>query len=116
MDEAKQVLIGLILGLLAGCAAIGHQKVEGWPALEIVEHRVAHTEMRERCARYVGALASPEACAEFSFAAGRCDIWLSADFPPSLHVIEHERRHCFGNDHVGSNSMKAMLAQYRSRS
>lgn len=116
MEEAKQVLIGLVLGLLAGCAAMGHQKVDGWPALEIVEHRVANNVMRDRCARYVGALASPEACAEFNFAAGRCDIWLSADFPPSVHVVEHEREHCFGKDHIGSDSMKAMLQQHRSRS
>lgn len=99
--------------LSLGCASIGHEKVEGWPALEIVEHYVAHHEMRNRCAVYVALGSTPEACAEFAFSTARCDIWFSADFPPASYVVAHERQHCFGFDHVGSTSMKSMLAQYR---
>lgn len=105
----KPLLFGLCLGIIAGCAMIGHEKVEGWPALEIVEHHVAHNVMRDRCAKYVGPGAFPEACAEFDFAAALCDIWFSADFPPSQSIIEHERLHCRGYDHIGSSAMKAML-------
>lgn len=108
----KAILFGLCLGILAGCSVMGHEKVEGWPALEIFEHRVAHAVMRDRCGRYVGAFSSPEACAEFDFAAQRCDVWFSADFPPSQFVIEHEREHCLGFDHAGSTEMQAMLAKY----
>lgn len=99
--------------LSLGCAVIGDEKVEGWPKLEIVEHYVAHNVMRDRCRMYVGFGSAPEACAEFSFSAARCDIWFSADFPPASYVVAHERQHCLGFDHASSTSMKAMLAQHR---
>lgn len=111
----KQFTI-VISCLASGCTVIGHEKVANWPALEIVEHHVAHKQMRDRCAKYVGFAASPEACAEFDFTTGRCDIWFSADFPPSPYVVEHERLHCAGNDHVGSRAMKALLSTYRGKS
>lgn len=67
---------------MAGCTVVGHEKVEGWPELEIREHYVAHSVMRDKCAKYVGFGMSPEACAEFNLVAGTCDIWHSAEFPP----------------------------------
>lgn len=120
MDYAARVGM-VLLGIFAltcivlslGCAAIGDETVEGWPKLEIVEHYVAHAEMRNRCHMYAGFGSMPEACAEFSFSAARCDIWFSADFPPASYVVAHERQHCLGFDHVGSDAMKAMLAQHR---
>ena len=88
-----------------------HQRVEGWPELQIFEHRVSAQEMMERCRKYTGFGALPLACAEFSLAARRCDIWLSESFAPHT-VIEHERMHCAGYDHVGSNNMQRLLDQY----
>lgn len=101
--------------ILTGCAVNAHERVEGWPALEPVQHYVAHNEMRNRCMLYMRLGQSPEACAEFNFSAARCDIWLSADFPPSSYVVAHERQHCAGWDHVGSTSMKNILATYRGK-
>lgn len=112
----KTIFTLLLAAIPSGCAAMGHERVEGWPKLEIVEHYVAHHEMRNRCNLYVALGSTPEACAEFSFSAARCDIWLSADFPPPSYVIAHERQHCLGFDHFGSDAMKAMLATYRGRS
>lgn len=109
--KVKTAFIALLA--LAGCASMSDTKVDGWPALEIVEHYVAHADMRNRCHMYVGFGSAPEACAEFSFSAARCDIWFSADFPPASFVVAHERQHCLGFDHVGGTSMKAMLAQHR---
>jgi hypothetical protein len=103
----------LLAALASACTVIGHEKVQGWPALEIVEHYVPHAQMRDRCARYVSAFASPEACAEFHFAERQCHIWYSADFPPSRALIEHERLHCRGYDHIGANSMQAMLERWQ---
>ncbi len=105
--------LALLSELLGGCSTIAHERVDGWPALQIVEHRVSHAEMRNRCAPYVGALQSPEACAEFDFKNARCDIWLSADFRPASYVITHERQHCLGFDHIGSTAMRDLLAAYR---
>jgi hypothetical protein len=79
----KRLCAALLVPLAAACAAtIGHEKVEGWPQLQIFEHYVPHAQMRNRCMRYVGFGTTPIACAEFSLAALRCDIWFSADFPP----------------------------------
>lgn len=92
---------------------LGHQKVEGWPALAIVEHYVPHAEMRDRCSRYVGFGMSPEACAEFNLAKRECHIWFSADFPPQKFIVEHERLHCAGYDHAGSTAMQQFLRQHQ---
>ena len=99
--------------LSTGCATdLSHQRVAGWPQLEVVEHFVPHSQMRERCARYVGFGSLPIACAEFRLAERRCDIWYSADFRPAQYVIDHERKHCAGYDHVGSNNMRQILERY----
>ena len=61
-----------------------------------------------RAAFVIGALA----CAEFDLARGTCDIWLSESFAPRK-VIEHERLHCQGYDHVGASGMRDFLTRYR---
>ena len=104
--------VALISAMASACSTIGHERVAGWPLLETIEHYVPHSEMRNRCARYVPAGSSPEACAEFNFAAKRCDIWFSGDFPPAKYVIEHEREHCLGYEHAGEHEMRGILARY----
>lgn len=98
----------VLLALLTACTGIGETRVEGWPALTVVEHRVPHAEMRTRCGVYAPALVSPEACATFNFAEARCDIILSSDFPDE-RAREHELAHCAGYDHPGESNMEAML-------
>lgn len=102
----------LLAALLAGCSAIAHQRVGGWPELQVVEHYVPHAEMRDRCMRYVGFGASPEACAEFDLAGRKCHVWYSADFPPQRFIREHERLHCAGYDHAGSTGMQRFLQHH----
>jgi hypothetical protein len=101
--------------VLAACSTIEHQRVEGWPELEIVEHYVPHREMQERCVRYVGFGMAPEACAEFDLAARKCHVWYSAESPPLGFVRRHEHLHCAGYDHVGSAAMQQFLNQYLAR-
>jgi hypothetical protein len=102
----------LLAAFLTACSTIEHERVEGWPQLEIVEHYVPHAEMQDRCLKYVGFGMSPEACAEFDLAARKCHVWYSADYPPLRFVRDHERLHCAGYDHVGSNGMQLFLHQY----
>lgn len=97
-----------IFFLLASCSAIDHKRVEGWPELAIVEHRVPAEEMMSRCQKYTGAASLPLACAEFNLVARRCDIWLSQSFAPRA-IVEHERLHCAGYDHLGSTYMQRFL-------
>jgi hypothetical protein len=115
----KSAVVVMVLAA-AGCASTGgqptHVKVAGWPALEVVEHYVAHAEMRKRCARFVVRFgANPLACAEFNFDAGRCDIWYSRELGPRPELIRHERLHCAGYDHLGDDAMEKMLAAWKRR-
>jgi len=105
----------LLAALLTGCSAIEHQRVEGWPELEVVEHFVPHREMQDRCVKYVGFGMSPEACAEFDLAARKCHIWYGGDSRPPGFIRRHERLHCAGYDHLGSTGMQRFLDQYTAR-
>jgi hypothetical protein len=107
-------LLIFFLVFLSGCTVVGHERVEGWPALEIVEHHVPHHVMRNRCAPYAPPLMNVEACAQFDFAARKCHIWFSADFPPPQAFVDHERLHCQGYDHVGEAVMAQMWSRYLS--
>ncbi len=102
--------------LLSGCASIDSHSdpVAGWPNLTPVEHHVPNAEMRDRCGIYLPVWSSPEGCAIFRFDANECHIYVSADFPRP-DVLEHERQHCEGRDHVGSTDMKAMLNDWKAR-
>jgi hypothetical protein len=104
--------LAVLAALIAGCGTIAHERVEGWPELEIVEHYVSAEAMHERCRKYVGFGSLPLACAEFNLVARRCDIWLSQSFAPRA-IVEHERLHCRGYDHVGATTMRDFLARYQ---
>ena len=78
----------------------------------IVEHHVSAGEMYERCRKYVAFGMLPMACAEYNLATRRCDIWLIEGFAPRS-VVEHERLHCQGHDHVGETAMRDFLTRYR---
>ena len=100
--------------LLFACTAIDTQhKVAGWPQLAVVEHYVPDGDMRTRCSKYVGFGMTPEACAEFDFAHGKCHIWYSEEYPPLPGVIAHERLHCQGYEHPGDSALAQALARYR---
>lgn len=108
----RSLALVLLAMVAPACALLGHEKVPGWPHLEVIEHYVPNAEMRERCAKYVGFGMSPAACAEFNFAASRCELWFSADFPPTQAILEHERLHCQGYDHVGGTTLQGILQRY----
>ena len=105
----------LLLFLCGACTTIGHEKIDGWPPLQVVEHYVPHNVMRDRCVKYAPWGMSPEACAEFNLAERRCDLWFSADFPPPQFFVAHERMHCQGYDHTGETMMRDFLAQYNAK-
>jgi hypothetical protein len=98
--------------LLNACSTVGHEKVEGWPELAIHEHHVSAGEVYDRCRKYVAFGMIPLACAEFNLATRRCDIWYIEGFA-TRSIVEHERLHCQGHDHVGQTGMRDFLARYR---
>lgn len=108
----KRLLIAALAAASSACTTVGHEKVEGWPELRIYEHRVSAGEMYARCSKYVAFGMLPMACAEFNLATKRCDIWLIEGFAPR-NIVEHERLHCQGHDHVGETAMRDFFMRYR---
>ena len=53
----------------------------------------------------------PFACAEVDLARRRCDIWAIADAEDG--VLEHEREHCAGRDHVGASTLADAMRAWR---
>lgn len=113
------LVAGFVLGILVcamkGCTVVGHQRVEGWPQLKVVEHHVPHKDMRDVCQQYAPFGSPVEACAQFFFDRGECHVWFSADFPPQQWIKDHEYLHCQGFGHVGDNSMRDFLARWRNK-
>jgi hypothetical protein len=101
------------LACLSGCSTMdAHQRVAEWPELTIVEHHVSNLEMRNRCDPFVGPMMSPEGCTLFFLDSSEAHIYVSKDFP-SPSVLEHERLHAAGYDHVGSVSMQGILRDWK---
>ena len=109
-----RLFIFLAALFLSGCMSnpidMGTPPPADWPSLKVVEKRVAFSEMLEKCGSSVGevivALFVPVAqiplgCARVNFCTEKCDVWLSEN--PSEEVVEHERLHCKGYSHKGSN-------------
>ncbi len=51
---------------------------------------------------------APEGCALFLFDKGEAHIYVSAELPSNI-VLEHERLHAAGYDHIGSTNMQRAL-------
>lgn len=113
MGAMKTAMALLAAALPCACTTIGQQRLEGWPDLRIVEHRVSEFELRERCVPYVGFGVVPQACVEIYLSDLTCHIWLSESYPPPRFVVEHERRHCEGYDHVRGKTVQQIWERYR---
>lgn len=103
----------LVVLFLAGCSFNSSRPVEGWPELTVVEHNVSQDEMRHRCVQYMPAGMTPLACAQFNFAASRCDIWYGRLWLLRAIVVAHEREHCRGYQHAGEHHLEQVLRDYR---
>ena len=106
--------IAVLAAGLGGCSVMNtHEPVPGWPQLKVVEHHVSHAEMRDRCARFVSPFSSPEGCTLFYLDRGEAHIYVSGELP-TPGVLEHERLHAAGYDHVGSSNLVRVLQAWRS--
>jgi hypothetical protein len=115
-QRAIRGFAALILAGLAGCATIdSHQRIAGWPELKVIEHHVSNREMRDRCEPYVGPWMSAQGCTLFFLDRREAHIYVSKEFP-SQPVLEHERLHAAGYDHVGSVAMQGILKNWQAQS
>ena len=106
MDNMISAALVLALG---ACSTIDqNNRVADWPELKIVEHKVSFDEVQDRCRAFVGWGQWPMACAEFYFHAATCRIYYAFDW-----TLQHERAHCLGYDHAGSDAMRRMWGEWK---
>lgn len=99
-----------LLAALAGCSIVSQHRVDGWPSLAVIEHRVSEAKLRDVCDPNANPfVAVSVACVTFDLKRGQCHYWQSKDFPPPSWVREHELKHCDGYDHVGGTTMARYL-------
>ena len=94
--------------LLTGCTVMDMNVPPpvGWPVLEVVEREVDDIGV---CDGGFGMLVL--GCAFADFEAGKCDVYLVKDAPQ--WVREHERLHCDGYDHVGSDRVRTVFERWK---
>lgn len=105
----------LLVLLLAGCASrvpdidFTNQPPDGWPKLEERIGYVKTDQLEKYCLASRPGYAP--ACALVDFAREICWIYLATKDPA---ILEHERAHCRGYDHVGDRDRsKAALERYK---
>ena len=108
----KVFRLAVLSAALAGCAAIDRsQPVPGWPELKVVEHHVTRDEMLAQC-QHLSRNGVPEGCTLYYLDRNEAHIYVRNDFP-GRWVLEHERLHAAGYDHVGSTAMRRMLETWK---
>jgi hypothetical protein len=111
----RRLGIALALALVPGCTMVDrHVRIEGFPQLKVIEHHLGHAEMRDNCLPYTGPFMTPAGCTLFVFDRMEAHIVVSKDIPNPA-VLEHERLHAAGHDHIGSEGMKRMWLAWRAR-
>ena len=97
---SKWALIFFCGTLIEACSTIDYNhRVEDWPNLTQIEHRVSQKEMHDACDKYASPLETVLACAIFDFDALTCDMWFVD--PVEQWKVDHEKAHCIGYEHTG---------------
>ena len=116
----KQLIVGLLV-LLAGCATTIDNHTpppSDWPTVAVVENQVSVGVLYQQCWKYVpewmkwlGAIV--EGCAEIDFKKNVCTIWVRGDGFANAAIMEHERLHCQGYDHIGDSILRDEWEHYK---
>src|SRR5919202_3745492 len=114
-NKKKNALALSLVILTSGCSTIdSHTRVPDWPELKVIEHHVSHREMNDRCAPYTAFLMQPLGCTLFMFDIREAHIYVSKELPLNW-VLEHERLHAAGYDHIGSSAMKRLWDGWKAK-
>lgn len=82
--------LSLLLISLVGCTFYGTPvKVENWPDLRLVEHRVSQAKVKEMCAQYTPWWGTVGGCAIYY--RDECHVWAADEWVAAI-----ERDHCSG--------------------
>jgi len=102
---ALKLAAAILAVTLTACTAIDthRQPPADWPNLEVTVQKVGFWELQRVCGgnlitQYFG-------CAWIYFATMVCNVFYAADDESAVYVIEHEKMHCRGHDHIGSSML-----------
>lgn len=115
---ARQPLYLALALTLSGCSLIDTHRAPpaDWPALAVTEHHVSFSAMYRACAPYAGFGALPVGCSVIFFERGTCEIFApDLDAETLALLIEHERAHCAGHDHIGASTLAEGWQAYKAR-
>lgn len=113
MNNTKVLALTALTAFLPGCTLMStHEPVPGWPQLKVVEHHVTDREVRGHCQKYAPPLTIAQGCTIFFLDQGEAHIYVSRELP-ARWILEHERLHAAGYDHVGSVRMLRLLQTWK---
>lgn len=106
----RLVCSALLAAPLSGCFMMTNhvEPPADWPALKVIERPLSVIDVQRKCSRHltvgsaIFSLGLTMGCAEVDFAAGVCTIYIArGENDPG--ILEHERDHCAGKDHLGGD-------------
>ena len=104
-------LLTPLLLLFSACTSIDYgNHVAGWPTLREEIHVVSTNEMHAACSKYDGFMMVALACSEYYLDDGICKIWVTDG---GGWAEKHERGHCEGYDHQGSNELRDIFVKWK---
>jgi hypothetical protein len=108
--EDAVVKFALLALLASGCTIVDMNRPPpaDWPELRVIEQRASFLDLQRVCnpgtplaiSLLIGVIQS---CAWIYFDRGECVIWSTEDASPE--VLEHERAHCAGYDHIAGSTL-----------
>lgn len=108
----RHALLILLLNSLAGCVSImGHTPPPAdWPELRVVERKASFMETQRECGFHPLAAVVVQCLgvAKVDFCERTCTITYATDL-----VLEHERLHCKGHDHIDSFYLRDLWESYK---
>jgi hypothetical protein len=105
----KTLLLLWVSISLASCTIVGHKPTpQGWPELVEQIERPGFWQAQQICGAPIP-FGIAVACAQPDLVKGICRIILTSDDP---EVLEHEREHCRGKDHIGSTALADYYKEY----
>lgn len=105
--------------LSVGCTVINvHQEPpQDWPELEIIYNKVDFWTLQKECGTIgpMFLLFQSLGCAWIRFDEMTCNVYYYSglDSDSKVSVIEHEKMHCHGYDHIGSKTLYNAWEAYK---